>query len=107
MRPEQISLPQVLKALVLVYFSPETSGNQQLRQCLSYFFPVYCYSSPANQRRLQSVILEAVDILDSVYDEQEDKAQMLQPNQIALQLIDWSDPGKAVYVLPSDCPKRR
>lgn len=46
---------EALKSLVLVYMSPETIDNQQLRQCLSYFLPVYCLSSPSNQRRLQRV----------------------------------------------------
>lgn len=46
---------QVLKRLVLVYFAPETIDNLELRQCLSYFFPVYCYSQSANQKRMQEV----------------------------------------------------
>lgn len=44
-----------LRSLVLVYMSPETTNNQALRQCLSYFLPVYCFSSAACQRRLQRV----------------------------------------------------
>ena len=51
---------RVLQSLVLVYVSPETATNQELRQCLSYFFPVYCYSSPANQRRMQKVSLPKI-----------------------------------------------
>ena len=50
-----VSDESVLQALVLVYMSPETARNQELRQCLSYFFPVYCYSVPANQQRMQQV----------------------------------------------------
>ena len=50
-----ISKDKVLESLVLVYVSPQTAQNLELRQCLSYFFPVYCYSSPANQRRMQKV----------------------------------------------------
>ena len=46
---------QVLKSLVLVYFAPETVDNLELRQCLSYFFPVYCYSLSANQKKMQEV----------------------------------------------------
>lgn len=44
-----------LQSLVLLYFSPETADNQPLRQCLTYFLPVYCYSSVANQRRMLEV----------------------------------------------------
>ena len=46
---------RVLQTLVLVFISPETAENQELRQCLSYFFPVYAYSSQANQRRMKDV----------------------------------------------------
>jgi condensin complex subunit 3 len=44
-----------LRSLVLIYMTPETAGNQELRQCLGYFLPVYCFSSPHNQRKLQRV----------------------------------------------------
>lgn len=46
---------EVLKRLALVYFAPETLDNLELRQCLSYFFPVYCFSNAANQRRMSEV----------------------------------------------------
>ena len=41
--------------MVAAYLQPDTADNQPLRQCLSYFFPVYCYSSSANQRTMQKV----------------------------------------------------
>ncbi|EFP74365.2 hypothetical protein PGT21_033556 [Puccinia graminis f. sp. tritici] len=94
-----ITSSEVLQMLVLVYFSPETCDNQKLRQCLSYFLPVYCYCSSVNQRRMQSMMLPALDVLSGVYDDQEDKSEMLSPSQIALQLVDWTDPSKVV-VLP-------
>lgn len=50
-----ISDAAVLQSLVLLYFSPESADNQALRQCLTYFIPVYCYSSPDHQRRMLSV----------------------------------------------------
>lgn len=94
-----ITSSEVLQMLVLVYFSPETCDNQKLRQCLSYFLPVYCYCSSVNQRRMQSMMLPALDVLSGVYDDQEDKSEMLSPSQIALQLVDWTDPSRVV-VLP-------
>ena len=50
-----VSDERVFTSLVLVYISPETASNQELRQCLSYFFPVYAYSSAANQDRMRRV----------------------------------------------------
>lgn len=52
---EEVSDAEVLKRLVLAYFAPETIDNLELRQCLSYFFPVYCYSNSANQRKMKEV----------------------------------------------------
>jgi hypothetical protein len=46
---------QILNRLVLLYFASDTVDNHELRQCLSYFFPVYCYSNAANQRRVSNV----------------------------------------------------
>lgn len=59
-----ISDSSVLQSLILLYFSPETADNQPLRQCLTYFLPVYCYSSPINQRILLDVSLN-VTVSDS------------------------------------------
>ncbi|KDN38868.1 ARM repeat-containing protein [Tilletiaria anomala UBC 951] len=87
----------VLKSMVLVYMSPETADNQELRQCLSYFLPAYCYSSPINQRRLQRVWLDTLTVLSDVYTDKDAEQEMVAPQQIALQLIDWMDAGKAIY----------
>jgi hypothetical protein len=46
---------QVLVSLALIYLSPDTAENQELRQSLSYFFPAYSYSSPGHQRLMQRV----------------------------------------------------
>ena len=52
---DSLFLLQILKTLVILYFAPETFSNQELRQCLTYFFPVYCFSSSVNQRRMLEV----------------------------------------------------
>lgn len=41
-------------------------------------------------------VIPTLKILTTVYDEQDDTARMITPAQIALQLIDWTDPQKAV-----------
>ena len=46
-------LTQALETIFLLYVTPETSDNLELRQCLSYFFPVYCYSNAENQRKVK------------------------------------------------------
>ncbi|GAA5865849.1 hypothetical protein JCM3774_003117 [Rhodotorula dairenensis] len=87
---------EILGRLVLLYFASETADNPELRQCLSYFFPVYCYSNPQNQRRIASVLVKTLDVLRTVYDELKDKSTMVTPLQIGSQLVDWTDPQKVI-----------
>ncbi|POY70728.1 hypothetical protein BMF94_6138 [Rhodotorula taiwanensis] len=87
---------EILSRLVLLYFASETADNPELRQCLSYFFPVYCYSNPENQRRLASVMVKSLDVLRTVYEDLKDKSTMVTPLQIGSQLVDWTDPQKVI-----------
>ncbi|KAH8108765.1 nuclear condensing complex subunit [Phellopilus nigrolimitatus] len=87
---------RVLTSLILAYVSPVSAENQELRQCLAYFLPVYCYSSPANQSRMQAIFIAAFDLVTRVYDEMEDDQDMIAPLQFGQLLIDWTDPSKVV-----------
>lgn len=89
---------EALKSLVLIYMSPETMENQELRQCLSYFLPVYCGSSSWNQRRLQRVFVSVLQVLTEVYEEKDADQEMVTPTQVGLQLLDWTDPDKVMMV---------
>ncbi|KAI3620593.1 hypothetical protein CBS9595_002560 [Malassezia furfur] len=90
----------VLKALVLIYFSPDTAQNQPLRQCLSYFLPLYCSSHARHQRMVQRIFLDTLGLLTQVYLEKDATQTMATPTQIALQLTDWSNPEKLVLSVP-------
>ncbi|KIS72037.1 condensin subunit YCG1 [Mycosarcoma maydis] len=87
---------EALKSLVLIYMSPETVDNQELRQCLSYFLPVYCGSSSRNQRCLQRVFVSILQVLTEVYEEKDEDQEMVTPTQVGLQLLDWTDPDKVM-----------
>ncbi|PSR90834.1 hypothetical protein PHLCEN_2v4803 [Hermanssonia centrifuga] len=89
---------RVLQSLVLIYISPETVNNQELRQCLSYFFPVYCYSSSTNQRRMQKIFIPLYDKLSEVYKEWDGDENMISPAQASLMFVDWTDPQKSAAV---------
>ncbi|KAI0696847.1 nuclear condensing complex subunit [Cytidiella melzeri] len=90
-----ISDDRVLISLMLKYVSPDTANNQELRQCLSYFFPVYCYSSGAHQRRMQKAFIPLYDKLSEVHKEWEGDDDMISPAQASLMIVDWTDPQKA------------
>ncbi|WRT70673.1 uncharacterized protein IL334_007671 [Kwoniella shivajii] len=90
-----ISDETVLQSLVLLYFSPETADNQSLRQCLTYFLPVYCYSSAGNQRRMLSIFSDTFSLLSQLSEETEDE-EMPPLAQMGLMMVDWLDPQKTV-----------
>ncbi|CAB5130028.1 unnamed protein product [Rhizophagus irregularis] len=85
----------ILKELVILYFDVETATNTRLRQCLSYFFPVYCHSSVENQRLMLQIFVPSLVNLMDEYRQLKNK-EMIPPLQIAQQLIDWADPSKVV-----------
>ncbi|KAJ9110074.1 hypothetical protein QFC19_001745 [Naganishia cerealis] len=83
----------LLQNLILLYLTPETAGNLPLRQCLSYFFPVYCYSSILNQQRMQSVVVDTLELLAEANEDASSEHQ-IPLSQAALLLTDWTDPEK-------------
>ncbi|KII87912.1 hypothetical protein PLICRDRAFT_112070 [Plicaturopsis crispa FD-325 SS-3] len=92
--------PKVLTCLVMAYVSPATADNLELRQCLSYFFPVYCYSSPLNQSRMQLLFMTAYDLICQVHESLDDDEVMITPYQFGLLFIsDWTNPQKLAATL--------
>lgn len=89
---------RVLKSLVVAYLSPDTADNQELRQCLSYFFPVFCYSSSVNQRQMMQITMPLFEQLARATRELEDDQEMVSPAQIIGMFVDWTDPQKAFDV---------
>ncbi|KAI0266182.1 nuclear condensing complex subunit [Gloeopeniophorella convolvens] len=77
-----ISDERVLTSLALIYLSPDTAENQELRQCLSYFFP--------------AIFLPVYDQLSKGYKELEEDQEMVSPAQVCGMFLDWTDPQKAV-----------
>ncbi|KAG2178793.1 hypothetical protein INT43_001639 [Umbelopsis isabellina] len=85
---------EILKLMILLYFYPSTVDNQKLRQCLSYFLPVYCYSSSDIQPLLVEVFVPALVHLIATHSDLGDGEEMVAPYQIAQVMLDWTDPRK-------------
>ncbi|KAJ1911318.1 chromosome condensation complex Condensin, subunit G [Tieghemiomyces parasiticus] len=81
----------VIETLLVLYFHPITADNNRFRQCLSYFFQVFSYSSPDNQRQVQKAviptILQLAKFHKSVW-----TTSSVSMVQAAQQMIDWADP---------------
>lgn len=92
--------PELLKALTVAYFNPETKQNPGLQQALTYFLPVYCHTRKENAERMASIavpLIHAMHTLTRDLDEDE-KAEMVGLKVIGAQIADWTDPRKLVGV---------
>jgi condensin complex subunit 3 len=92
------AIDDLLKTLVVLYFDPSTAHNQGVRQALSYFLPVYCYSRKENQDRMRKVALDAMhklfEIQETLDDDGEAESEMVSLGTIGAHLVDWTDPRK-------------
>ncbi|KAI9786330.1 MAG: hypothetical protein M1835_003081, partial [Candelina submexicana] len=88
----------LLKTLVLTYFSPQTD-NVAVKQCLTYFLPVYCHSRRENMARMGSVLVSVVGRLVSMSEEAEgDEEEMVGWAVIVGQLVEWTDGRRVVDI---------
>ncbi|KAJ3411521.1 hypothetical protein HDV05_002082 [Chytridiales sp. JEL 0842] len=96
---KHISDPEVLQALVVFYFHPHLTEFHRLRQCLSYFLPIFCFSSYENQAIMSSIFvstfLKLVDIHPTVASN-----GSVAISDVAGQLVEWTDTRR--LVLPKD-----
>ncbi|KAJ2554797.1 chromosome condensation complex Condensin, subunit G, partial [Coemansia sp. RSA 1933] len=88
----------VLEELLVLYFHPNTSNNDALRQCLTYFFPAFSYMSHESQSLMQQVAIKSICRLTKVLKHQQSQMQPgdssggASQGQAAQQIVVWSDP---------------
>ncbi|KAG6830471.1 hypothetical protein H0H87_008044 [Tephrocybe sp. NHM501043] len=80
--------------LIQNYLSPMTADNQELRQCLTFFFQVFCYSSPVHQETMRRIFLPTYKALKENRASLDDGDEMVSSAQIAALFLDWTDPHK-------------
>ncbi|TPX33955.1 hypothetical protein SeMB42_g07399 [Synchytrium endobioticum] len=76
-----------LEALVLLYFHPETAANPRLRQCLSYFFPVFFRAGADHRGLLSQIFLSTLRTMLDLH--QSYKDDVVAPLASAQQMIAW------------------
>lgn len=86
-----MTLLHFLQSLVAAYLAPDTIDNQEVRQCLAYFFPVYCYSSAVNQRRMQRLFIGLFEQLAPETRNVDETQDMVSP----ISIISYTDPRTA------------
>ncbi len=78
-----------------MYFHPQSSENNRLRQILTYFLQVYTRTKVENQTHMAHVFGEMFfDLVQAQKDE--DGPYALQPMPMALQMLEWIDPARLI-----------
>ncbi|OMH85567.1 Condensin complex subunit 3 [Zancudomyces culisetae] len=92
----------VLKNLCILYFHPEKADNSKFLQCLSYFFPAFCYSSSLNQQRMAGLVVDILVEYTRAYNDLKSVNPSIKtPYEVALQLLSWIDPKISKDILSS------
>ena len=86
----------LIKQTVICYFDPATKGNAAVRQALSYFLPVYCYSRRSNMECVASVAPAVLHHMLSLVEESNEEEEIVGISVVGSMLIDWTDARKLV-----------
>ncbi|KAF9914395.1 hypothetical protein BX616_008397 [Lobosporangium transversale] len=84
---------KILRQLIILYFDPQTTNNNHLRQCLNYFLQVYFHSSHDNQVTLSQIF---VPIIIQLIQMRQDKGDMPSPTVMAQQILEWCEPRRVL-----------
>ncbi|KAK0458800.1 nuclear condensing complex subunit [Desarmillaria tabescens] len=81
----------IIVHLLMMYFSPETTSNQPLRQLLLHFFNLYSASSPANKRLVAEVFTDTLQELSNARNDTSTDV-MVSPTLIIGHFMTWTNP---------------
>ncbi|KAF2496768.1 hypothetical protein BU16DRAFT_458642 [Lophium mytilinum] len=91
------SSTEILKALTIAYFNPETAENPALRQALTYFLPVFCHSRLSNAALMSQIAVSVIGKLVVMRDEaEEEEEEMVGWTVVAGMIAEWTDGRKVV-----------
>ena len=89
----------LLKQILICYFDPATKDNAEVRQALSYFLPVYCYSRRENMESVANITSSVMHSLADMSEELDEGVEMIPLSTAGTMIVDWTDARK---VLVSD-----
>ncbi|CAA7267951.1 unnamed protein product [Cyclocybe aegerita] len=92
----------VIKNLIKAYLCPVTADNQELRQCLSFFLPMYSQSSLANQKLMSDIFIHV--FLDVCQDRKEaigrdNTPPAVDSERVADMFLQWTDPLQVSHAI--------
>ena len=84
----------LLKSAVVLYLDPASRENAGVRQALTYFIPVYCYSRRENMERMANIAGSVIHAVIDLADEMDEGEEMVGIGAIGNMLVDWTDARK-------------
>lgn len=96
---------QLLQALLLSYFHPANSKNQELKQVLAFCIPVYCFSHTKHQIKFSSVSCDCFYRMFRKDSEFQNYENLPSPSSVLQQLIYWCDPNNVINVTQDSANK--
>ncbi|KAJ7178845.1 nuclear condensing complex subunit [Mycena crocata] len=91
-----ITDPKAVKSLLTVYFSPYNADNQELKQCLAFFAPVYSHSSAINQRVMRDIFIDIFQKFSKLRQDMDDEDDVINLSQVASMWLHWTDPSQVL-----------
>ncbi|KAF7354796.1 Chromosome condensation complex protein [Mycena sanguinolenta] len=81
----------VVKRLLVVYFSPHNAGNQELKQYLTSFAHVYSRSSSKNQQTMREIFIDVFLELSKLRQRPDAEKDVLSLTSVTHMWMDWTD----------------
>lgn len=86
----------LLKTAVVLYLDPASRENAGVRQALTYFLPVYCYSRRENMESMAKIAGGVIHAVVDLADEMDEGEDMVGVGVVGNMLVDWTDARKLV-----------
>lgn len=102
-----LSDDELFETLILSYYNPINSSNENMIQAFTFCLPVYCFSHIMHQERMSRVAADAFKRLFIAHVEEinEDGEKLISPGLILQQLIYWTDINNVVNIHRDDIEK--
>ncbi|KAF7375149.1 Condensin complex subunit 3 [Mycena sanguinolenta] len=83
--------PQVVKSLMMVYFSPYNANNQELKQYLTFFAHMYSRSAAKNQQTMREIFIYVFQKLSDLRQRLDGEEDVLSLTSVTHMWMDWTD----------------
>ncbi|KAJ7284629.1 nuclear condensing complex subunit [Mycena rebaudengoi] len=89
---------RAIKTLLMVYFSPYNAENQELKQCVSFFIPIFSHSSQKNQKLMREIFIPIFQKVAKLREDLQDEEEVISSTHLTYMWLEWTDPTQMMDV---------